>query len=303
MQAIMIEGKKTAEKTLASLRERVSPQFYPFIDFSSPLCRPPSLHIILVGENSSSQIYVQRKLQVAKECGVQTRLHQFDSDVNHATILEKIQTLSADNQVDAILLQMPLPPHLNSQDLIDTIHPEKDVDGLTSMQLGKLASNHPSATIACTPLGIWAMLQDAQITLENKEVVIIGRSRIVGRPLELLFSSPRVNANVTILHSKSAQNLENFKTITRRADVLILAAGQKEFFGKDFIKDRACVIDVGIHTTQKNSLGPKHLVGDGQRHSLQQKASFLSPVPGGVGPMTVASLMYNCWKLKLSPRG
>lgn len=291
-----ITGKQLSEKVTQSLKEGISPAHYPPLDFSKKK-RSPCLHIVMVGNNPSSLIYVQRKMATAKLCGIEAHLHHYDSNCGQDQLIQTLETLSEDPLIDAILLQLPLPPHLDPQACIDTIAPEKDVDGLSSQQIGRLATDPSNATIACTPLGIWALLKALGLQLKGQEVVIVGRSRIVGRPLELLLSSQLADANVTCLHSKSAHLLP-LEHWTKRADILILAAGKKAFFHQDHIKEGAIVIDVGIHPKIENGR-TTGITGDANYQSLQDKASYISSVPGGVGPMTVASLMYNCWKLAL----
>lgn len=292
-----LEGKKVAEATLAALQQKESPSFYPPLPFDRlpASFSAPSLHIVRVGEDPASGIYVRRKQQVAQQIGLKATIHRYSALIEQQELITKLHALSGDRSVTALLLQLPLPRHLDPLLCIDAIDPTKDVDGLTSSQLGRLVVEHPQAMIPCTPLGIWALLRAYNLPLLESEVVVIGRSRIVGRPLELLLSSKQSgNSTITLLHSQSlGQDKARHREVTRRADILILAAGAKELVDASWIKEGACVVDVGIHAEGAS------LVGDGQASSLRSKAAFLSPVPGGVGPMTVASLMYNCWRLKL----
>lgn len=289
-----ITGKKLAEEVIGSLGSKTTPDYYPPLDFSK-YKRDPSLHILLVGDHPSSLIYIERKMKAAKLCGVKAHLHRFQANCSQEELIGHIRALSKDAGVDAIVLQLPLPPHLDSSVCIEAIAPEKDVDGLTALQMGKLATDPASATIACTPLGIWSLLKAIGVDLKGQEVVVVGRSRIVGRPLELLLSSQLVQANVTTLHSQSDLK-KPLSHWTKRGDVLILAAGKKEYFHEEHIHQGAVVIDVGIHSSEEKG---RSITGDADYASMKNKTSYISTVPGGVGPMTVASLMYNCWKLAL----
>lgn len=241
------------------------------------------LAIIMVGNNPASEIYVRNKRKACAEVGIREELYQYDSDVSEEEIINAIIKLNNDKNIDGIMVQSPLPNHLDEDKIMNYIIPEKDVDGFGISSLGYLASNEEKF-ISATPYGIIKLLEHEKIDVASKNVVIIGRSKIVGRPLALALLNR--DATVTITHSKT----KNLKEISKIADILIVAIGKPNFINNDYIKDGAVVIDVGINRIDEK------VVGDVDFESCSQKASYITPVPGGVGPMTIAMLLTNVLK-------
>ena len=242
----------------------------------------PCLAVILAGDNPASQVYVKNKIKIFNEAGFQSQsffIHKDES--NYEKLFQIIDKLNCDNNVDGILVQLPLPKNLNTEIILNRILPQKDVDGFLAHNLGTLATGELNSAIACTPFGVMALLYAYGINPSGKNVVVIGRSNIVGKPMSLLLLS--ADATVTMCHSKT----QNLKQFCQNADILIAAAGQPEMVTKEFIKPNAVVIDVGIHKKENGKLC-------GDVHSnVTEIASAISPVPGGVGPMTIAMLMLN----------
>lgn len=251
----------------------------------------PSLAVILVGDNPASSIYVMSKAKAFKKLNLFSKTFKLPSDVSSADLLELIINLNEDIEFHGILVQLPLPKHINSQKVINTISPEKDVDGFHPQNVGLLTMGYPRF-IPCTPKGIMRILEHYSISLEGKHVVVIGRSNIVGRPISILCSHKGVNKNatVTICHSGSNNILE----YTRVADIVIVALGVPNFLSEKMVKRDVIIIDVGINRVVSDTK-PKgyELVGDADFDSLKNKASSITPVPGGVGPMTIAMLVEN----------
>ncbi len=242
----------------------------------------PCLAVILAGEDPASQVYVNNKIKIFKDSGFESQSFFISiSDAKEEKFFDIISKLNLDENVDGILVQLPLPKGLNTEKILNYISPKKDVDGFLAHNLGSLATGEFNSAIACTPLGIMAMLYTYGIDPSKKHAVVIGRSNIVGKPMSLLLLS--ADATVTIAHSKT----QNLKEICKNADILIAAAGQPEMVTKDFVKPDAVVIDVGIHRKVNGKL-----CGDVQQ-DVKSVASAMSPVPGGVGPMTIAMLMLN----------
>lgn len=242
----------------------------------------PKLVVILVGNDNASQIYVRNKQKRCLEVGIESEVLHFDENINQTELLDIIQQLNEDTKVNAILVQMPLPEHIDSNLIIEAISPIKDVDGFHPYNVGKLALNMTPYSIACTPSGILKLLNAYNIKIEGKHVVIIGRSNIVGRPLSTLLLNN--DATVTICHSKT----ENLKEITNTADILISAIGKSNFINSRFVKKDICIIDVGINRDKNNKL-----TGDVDFNDVFDKCKFITPVPKGVGPMTIAMLIQN----------
>jgi methylenetetrahydrofolate dehydrogenase (NADP+)/methenyltetrahydrofolate cyclohydrolase len=242
----------------------------------------PKLATILVGNDPASVVYVGIKRKVAEELGFAAEVFHLPPDVSESEVISLVERLNADPTVNGILVQHPTPPHINEDKVMATISPEKDVDGLTPFSLGGLAARSPNF-IPCTPLGALKLLQHYGITLEGKEVVVVGCSRINGLPAALLFLQH--NATVTICHIYT----RDLAFHTRRADILYVAAGNAEFITADMVKPGAVVIDTGSNRVP----GRKGDVGDVHFESVKEVASFITPVPGGVGPMTVTMLMFN----------
>jgi methylenetetrahydrofolate dehydrogenase (NADP+) / methenyltetrahydrofolate cyclohydrolase len=246
---------------------------------------PPGLAVLLIGHHPPSETYVSLKRKACAQVGIRSLLYQLPETISEKELLEKIGSLNQDPTVDGILLQLPLPPHLNPLSIVEALDPHKDVDGFHPINMGKLLLGVEGGFIPCTPLGIQALLQHYQIPIEGKDVVIVGRSQSVGKPLAaLLMQKGRGgNATVTVVHTQSAHLIEH----TRRADILIAAVGIPLFIKEEMVKEGAVVVDVGITRLQDR------LVGDVDFAQVEKKCSAITPVPKGVGPMTVAMLLYN----------
>lgn len=243
--------------------------------------RAPSLHVVLIGNNPASLVYVSMKQKRAHDFGIQATLHKLDETVHKETLLNLIHKLNSDATVDGILVQLPLPPHLDANEIIDTISPEKDVDGLTSINLGRLLRG-TATLMSCTPLGCMHILRQWKPDISGLHAVIVGRSTLVGKPLSLLLM--QANATVTICHSKT----QNLATHTKQADIIISACGSPKLIRKEHVKPGACIIDVGM-----NRLNDGSLSGDVAFDEVIDLADAITPVPFGVGPMTIAYLMSN----------
>lgn len=252
--------------------------------------RPPCVAFIRVGEDPASVSYVKKKGRIAAETGIESRLHVLPESVAQEELFKLIDSLNNDDCVDAILIQAPLPKHLSERDTFNRVRPDKDVDGFSSANLGLLCQEDPRAFTACTPAGIMELLKRYEVPTAGKRVVVIGRSIIVGKPMALLLMKKGADATVTVCHSKS----ENLKQICAQADIIIAAVGKPMTVTADMVKEGACVIDVGINRipSEKTKSGYR-LVGDVDFENVAPKCSKITPVPGGVGPMTVAMLMSN----------
>ena len=252
--------------------------------------RPPCVAFIRVGEDPASVSYVKKKGRIAAETGIESRLHVLPESVTQEELFKLIDSLNNDDCVDAILIQAPLPRHLSERDTFNRVRPDKDVDGFSSANLGLLCQEDPRAFTACTPAGIMELLKRYEVPTAGKRVVVIGRSIIVGKPMALLLMKKGADATVTVCHSKS----ENLKQICAQADIIIAAVGKPMTVTAEMVKEGACVIDVGINRipSEKTKSGYR-LVGDVDFENVAPKCSKITPVPGGVGPMTVAMLMSN----------
>ncbi len=270
----IIDGKVISSR----LREEIAREVE---QLKKAVGRPPGLSVILVGEDPASQIYVRNKEKTAKELGFKSEVIRFPDTISENDLLRKIEELNNDQSVDGILVQLPLPEHIDEFKVTLTIAPEKDVDGFHPVNMGRLLIGKPYL-VPCTPLGIIKMLDYEGIEIEGKKAVIIGRSNIVGKPVAILLLQR--NATVTICHSRT----RNLPDIVREADILVAAVGKAKFVKGDWIKEGAVVIDVGINRDENGKL-----VGDVDFEEAQKKASHITPVPGGVGPMTITMLMYN----------
>lgn len=278
---MILFGKPLAEKIQQNLRLTVS-----------ELSRPPGLAVILLGEHPSSLSYVKRKKRIAEEVGFHSAIHFLPIETPEAELILLIKQLNADSSIDGILTQMPLPKHISYQRVMETIDPAKDVDGFHPLNLGKLLAGREDGLIPCTPLGIKLLLEEYNISVEGKHVVILGRSAIVGKPLAALLvqNLPGCNASVTILHSKTT----NIQKHTKTADILVSALGIPRFVKADMVKKSAVVIDVGINReTDSQSPNGYRLIGDVDFKEVEKKVEAITPVPNGVGPMTVAMLLQN----------
>ena len=248
---------------------------------------PVRLDVILVGEDPASVTYVSSKQRDSAEVGIESRVHRFPADVPQKELAELVEHLNEEAAVSGFFIQLPLPRGLDAMPLISRIDPAKDVDGLSPESVGRLAVGLPSL-LPSTPHGIIKLLKRNGIELAGEEAVVIGRSNLVGKPLSQLLL--RENATVTVCHSRT----RNLPEVARRADVLVVAAGQREMVGAEHVKEGAVVVDVGIH--QRDGAG---LVGDVRFEEVEPKAAWISPVPGGVGPMTRAMLLYNALEAAL----
>ena len=273
----IIDGKKISSE----IREKVK-FFAEKLKIESG--RTPGLAVVLVGENPASKVYVRNKIEKTKEVGFESIEHKFDESVSEDKLLSIVENLNSDNNVQGILVQLPLPKHINSDKVLDTIDPVKDVDGFHAENVGKLWSGLNSL-VPCTPLGCSIMLKKLNPDLSGKKAVIIGRSNIVGKPMTALLLS--MNATVTVAHSRT----KNIESLVKDADVLVAAVGIPEMVKGNWIKKDAVVIDVGINRIERN--GKNILVGDVMYDECLLNASKITPVPGGVGPMTIACLLLN----------
>ena len=241
-----------------------------------------TLAVIQVGNNQASTVYVNNKKKACAYVGINSRSYELPEDTSEQTLLDLVQKLNEDPEVNGILVQLPLPKQIDEDKVIRTISPDKDVDGFHPVSVGRLWIGE-KGFLSCTPAGVIQLLKRSGIEIEGKECVIIGRSNIVGKPMAALLL--RENATVTVAHSKT----KDLKSIAKRADILIVAIGKAKFITKDYIKEGAVVIDVGMHRDEQN-----HLCGDVDCEDVSSVVSAITPVPGGVGPMTIAMLMNNC---------
>jgi methylenetetrahydrofolate dehydrogenase (NADP+)/methenyltetrahydrofolate cyclohydrolase len=254
--------------------------------------KKPVIAVIRVGEDPASVSYVRKKQKTAERIGIGSRLHVLPEDISKEDLFAKIDALNADSDVSGILVQAPLPKHINETETFNRVNPAKDVDGFNTLNIGKLCQEDPSGFVACTPAGIVQLIQRSGIETNGKHVVVLGRSQIVGKPAALLMIQKACpgNATVTICHSRTT----DLPSITRQADVLIAAIGRPNFVTEDMVKDGVNVIDVGINRVEdSNKKSGYRLVGDVDFDAVATKAAHITPVPGGVGPMTVAMLMHN----------
>ncbi len=256
--------------------------------------RPPHLVAVLVGEAPASRTYVRNKMLACKRVGMTSQILALPNETAEEELLEHIRALNADASVDGFIVQLPLPSHIDSDKVLLHIAPEKDVDGFHPLNIGRMTLGLPSY-VPATPWGITQMLLHYSIPIEGKQCVILGRSNIVGRPLSILLSqnAPYGNATVTVLHSRS----RNVERHCREADILVAAIGKPHFVHADMVKEGAVVIDVGINKIPDPDASKGYrIVGDVDYAAVKDKCSWITPVPGGVGPMTVTGLLYNTWK-------
>lgn len=270
---MLIYGKVVSADTRAKLRTQVE-------EFEKRAGRKPCLSVIIVGEDPASQTYVRNKIAGCAEVGMRSLHYEYADGTPQSEIEKTLKDLAADDTVDGILVQLPLPKGYDERKLLSLIPDEKDVDGFSPTNLGLLAMNKPR-TISCTPFGVMKMLETTGVKLEGKNAVVIGRSNTVGKPMAMLLLN--ANCTVTVCHSKT----ENLAEITSKADILVAAIGRPKFVTADMVKDGAIVIDVGINRVDGK------LVGDVDFENVEKKASFITPVPGGVGPMTITMLLAN----------
>tara|TARA_B100000902_G_C27253907_1_gene886797 strand:+ start:416 stop:1261 length:846 start_codon:yes stop_codon:yes gene_type:complete len=276
---ILIDGKKAAAELREELKKEVA-------ELKSKYNKVPGLTVILIGDMAPSQIYVRNKEKSANEVGLKSEVIRYPDTVNEKIVLEKIDELNKDDTISGILVQLPLPKHIDKQKVIETIAPSKDVDGFHPMNVGNLSSGYESS-IPCTPLGCYLMIKKIEPNLSGKKAVVVGRSNLNGKPMTQLLL--KENCTVTITHSRT----KDLKEECLKADIIVAAVGIPELVKGDWVKKEAIVIDVGINKTENG------LVGDVAFDEVSKVAKALTPVPGGVGPMTIACLLKNtvdCFK-------
>ena len=273
MKATTIDGKASAAKVRAELKERAAA-------FAATAGRKVGLAVVLVGENPASKIYVRNKVTACEEAGIVSAAYHLPADTPECKVTELIEQLNADKRTDGILVQLPLPEHMDEKRVLSHISPRKDVDGFHAVNAGNLLLGN-GCLAACTPQGCIELIKSTGVRIAGKHAVVVGRSNIVGKPMAMLLL--RNDATVTVAHSKTA----DLKSITRQADILVVAVGKKEFITGDMIKPDAVVIDVGMNRVDGK------LYGDVAFEQAADIASFITPVPGGVGPMTIAMLLSN----------
>ncbi len=283
---VILDGKQTAaaiKKDIAKQVEELVAKGY----------RRPCLVAVLVGEDGASKTYVANKEMACKEVGFDSEVFRFPAEITQESLLKEIKRLNEDDGVDGFIVQLPLPSHIDEQSVIDAINPLKDVDGFHTSNVGKMILGEEEAFISATPYGIVALMELNNVETAGKHCVVIGRSNIVGRPVANLLSQKGKDCTVTICHSRT-RDLEKF---TKDADIIIAALGSPEFLKENMVKEGAVVIDVGI-TRIPDAARPKgyRIVGDVDFKNVAPKCSFITPVPGGVGPMTIVSLMQNTLK-------
>ncbi len=273
--ATRIDGKAISQMVKDELRERVKKEKI-----------EATLAVIQVGSDPASTVYVGNKKKACEYIGIRSLAFELPEETKEEELLDLVRELNDREDVDGILVQLPLPAHMDEDKVIQTISPKKDVDGFHPQSVGALSIGQPGF-VSCTPAGVIQLLKRSGVEIEGKECVIVGRSNIVGKPMALLML--RENATVTVCHSRT----KDLKEVTRRADILIVAIGKPGFITKEYVKEGAVVIDVGIHRGADNKL-----CGDVDFEGVEPVASAITPVPGGVGPMTIAMLMSNCVEAK-----
>jgi len=273
MGAVILNGREISEKIRKELKARV--------DELKRNGLHPGLAVILVGNNPASRVYVNNKKKACEELGIRSFEYVLPEETTEMELIQLIETLNKDRAVHGILVQLPLPGHINADNVLLRISPEKDVDSFHPFNVGRIMIGD-YYFLPCTPAGVMEMFKHAGIDLEGKECVVVGRSNIVGKPMAMLLLHS--NATVTMCHSRT----RNLKEVCRRADVLVVAVGKPRFINAEYVKEGAVVIDVGI-----NRLDDGKLCGDVDFDSVAEKASYITPVPGGVGPMTITMLMKN----------
>ena len=272
--AEIIDGKKISQEIKDELKEKVAAMH--------AQGQEVTLAVVLVGQDPASCVYVRNKKRACEYIGIRSLSYELAEDTSEEEVLALIDKLNGDKDVNGILVQLPLPKHMDEDKITRAIDPLKDVDGFHPQNVGALSIGLPGF-VSCTPAGIIQLLKRSHIDMEGKHCVIVGRSNIVGKPMALLML--RENATVTVTHSKT----KDLASVTRQADILIVAIGKKQFITADYVKEGVVVIDVGMHRDQNN-----HLCGDVADDEVASHCSAITPVPGGVGPMTIAMLMHNC---------
>lgn len=280
---MIIDGKKIADEIQQEIKLTIQ---------QLSASRQPCLAVILVGDHAPSQIYVNRKTQACEEAGIQSIKRTLPATISEAELLAEIERFNQDPAIDGILVQLPLPPHINPTTVTYHINPKKDVDGFHPSNVGKMLIGETDGFIPCTPLGIKVLLDRNQIETTGKHVLVIGRSNIVGKPMAALMMQniPQGNATITVAHRYS----QDLKTIALFSDIIIVAVGQPNFIRADMIKEGAVVIDVGINKIEDPTRKSGYrIVGDVDFENVEPLCSYITPVPGGVGPMTIAMLLSN----------
>lgn len=272
--AKILDGKAVSQRVKNALKEETE-------KFVEKYGIKPGLAVVIVGDDPASRVYVNSKKKACAEIGYYSEEHALPESTTEDELLSLVEKLNGDEKIHGILVQLPLPKHIDEEKIINAVNPKKDVDAFHPVNVGKIMIGNFDF-LPCTPAGVMELINDAGIDLTGKNCVVVGRSNIVGKPQAMLLLHK--NATVTICHSKT----KNIKEITKNADVLVAAVGRAQMFDGDYIKDGAVVIDVGM-----NRLENKKLVGDVDFESAEKKASYITPVPGGVGPMTIAMLMKN----------
>ncbi|MCU0535635.1 MAG: bifunctional methylenetetrahydrofolate dehydrogenase/methenyltetrahydrofolate cyclohydrolase FolD [Hydrococcus sp. Prado102] len=273
----ILDGKALAQKIQLQLKERIRV-------LEPKIGRSPGLAVIMVGDNPASAVYVRNKERACEKVGITSFGRHFPTQTSYEELKQAIEELNQDSRVDGILVQLPLPDHLDAVALLHTIHPDKDADGLHPTNLGRLVRTEAGLR-SCTPAGVMRLLQEYKIELSGKHAVVVGRSILVGKPLALMFLEE--NATVTIAHSRT----QDLSSMTRQADILVAAVGRPNLITADMVKPGAVIIDVGINRIEKD--GESKLVGDVDFNAVAEVARYITPVPGGIGPMTVAMLLSN----------
>ncbi len=276
MTAVVLDGKHLAQTMQAEIAAEAA-------DLLRRRGVRPGLAAVLVGDNPASQIYVRNKRRACDKAGIASFLHELPANVAEKDLLALIARLNADPDIHGILVQLPLPKHIQESVVVDAVSPLKDVDGFSPHSLGLLAAGRPRF-LACTPHGVLQLLQRNSIPIAGTHVVILGRSNIVGKPMSLILMQKGIDATVTVCHSRS----KDLAALTRSADILIVAIGQLRFVKADMVRPGAVVIDVGMH-----QLPDRTWAGDVDFAAVREVASAITPVPGGVGPMTITMLLYN----------
>ena len=270
----LIDGKKISKQIKDELKEEV--------ERLGAEGKHACLAVVQVGDDPASSVYVNNKKKACAYIGIQSKAYELPEETTEEELVSLVEKLNQDDEVNGILVQLPLPKHIDEDRIIRTISPDKDVDGFHPVSVGRLWIGE-KGFLSCTPAGIIQLLKRSGIEIEGKECVVVGRSNIVGKPMAALLL--RENGTVTVTHSRT----KNLKEVTKRADILIVAIGKKQFITSEYIKEGAVVIDVGMHRDENN-----HLCGDVDYADVEPHTSAITPVPGGVGPMTIAMLMNNC---------
>ena len=274
MAARILDGKSLAASIRADLKARVAALVQRGVK--------PGLAVVLAGDDAASRVYVHNKTLAAGEIGVHSEQHVFEQNVTESALLQKVDSLNRDPAVHSILVQLPLPKHIDSARVLEAIAPAKDVDGFHEVNLGALMAGRPGV-VPCTPAGVMRLIEHAGVALAGRNAVVVGRSNIVGKPVAMLLLQK--DATVTVCHSKTP----HLGVITKQADILVAAVGRAKLVSAEMVKPGACVIDVGV-----NRLPDGKLAGDVDYEAVKEIAGWITPVPGGVGPMTIAMLLENC---------